>query len=133
MYKTIVSGNLGRDAEVKEKNGKKFITFPMANTEKRNGEPVTTWFQCFIHNQKMVDSSFSQYLKKGTKVLIEGRQFSEIWNKEDNTQQITHSILVYTAELMGSSSGHQQPENMAAADPSGAKKEDSKDDDDLPF
>lgn len=137
MLKTVVTGNLGRDAEIKTtEDGRQYATFSLANTEKRNGQPVTTWFQCFIHREPLFNA-LAPYLKKGTKVLIEGRQYSEIWTKQDQTQAIAHSLNVFTIELMGSSTAL-DPGQMAAANPSGtpsgpAEDITKEDDDDLPF
>jgi len=140
MNKSIISGNLGRDAEIKEAmaNGRKYIVFTCANTEKSGSTETTTWFQCFIHNQRICESTLANYLKKGTKVLMEGRQTAEIWNKPDGTNVITHSLNVHSIELMGSSVNHQPVESMAAAIPPGTKVEQptvdsNANDDDLPF
>jgi single stranded DNA-binding protein len=140
MNKSIISGNLGRDAEIKQAmaNARKYIVFTLANTEKIGSVETTTWFQCFIHNQKICESTLVNYLKKGTKVLLEGRQMSEIWNKPDGTNVVTNSINVHSIELMGSSN-HQPVETMASATPPAAKVEQppvdqgAKNDDDLPF
>ena len=142
MNTSIISGNLGKDAIMKEAmaNGKKYITFGLANTEKIGQQETTIWFQCFIHNEKICAGSLINYLKKGTKVLITGKQTAEIWNKPDGTNVITHSISVRSIELMGSTGtmNHQTPESMANATPPGEeptteKKTETKDDDDLPF
>lgn len=141
MHKLIASGNLGKDAELKEAMavpGKKFITFPMAVTEKISGNDHTTWYWCFIHNENIVKSTLINYLKKGTKVLIMGRPSAEVWNKPDGTNVVSHSLTVHNIELMGSVSGHhQRPEDMNAAQPEQktepAKTDDVLDDDDLPF
>lgn len=140
MNKLIVSGNLGKDAEIKEAmaNNRQFITFPIANTEKINGVDQTTWFQCFIHNQNIVGSTLINYLKKGTKVLIMGHPTAEIWNKPDGTNVITHTITVHQIELMGSIPGNHQPvEQMAASQapgqPQQSQNTDVENDDDLPF
>lgn len=75
MNKYILTGNIGKDAEVKDlNNGNSVINFSVAHTEKwkdKQGNPQekTVWVDCswFINN-----TSIAQYLKKGTKVLIEG-------------------------------------------------------------
>lgn len=75
MNKQILTGNIGKDAEVKDfNNGNSVINFSVAHTEKwkdKQGNPQekTTWVDCnwFINN-----TAIAQYLKKGAKVLIEG-------------------------------------------------------------
>ena len=46
MLKMEMIGHLGADAEVKEFNGNKFVSFNVAHTEKRNGGERTTWVSC---------------------------------------------------------------------------------------
>ena len=51
MQKLIVIGNLGVDAEVKNANGKEFISFKVADTsrftdQKGTVSETTTWINC---------------------------------------------------------------------------------------
>ena len=73
MLNATLIGNLGADAEIKVLNGKEYLTFRVAHTEKftkQDGSVVeeTTWCSC-------ISSSFTKlkpYLKKGTKVFVSG-------------------------------------------------------------
>ena len=73
MLNATLIGNLGADAEVKVLNGKEYLTFRVAHTEKftkQDGSVVeeTTWCSC-------ISSSFTKlqpYLKKGSKVFVSG-------------------------------------------------------------
>jgi hypothetical protein len=71
MQKLILTGHVGNDATIADlQSGKQVINFNVAVTEKyKDREPVTTWYKCawFINN-----ASIAQYIKKGTKVLVEG-------------------------------------------------------------
>lgn len=67
MQKVMIIGNLGRDAEVKEVNGNQFVSFTIADTNKRKtaaGEVVesTTWYDCTMNKTNVFP-----YLKKGSK------------------------------------------------------------------
>lgn len=138
MNKTIVTGNLGRDAEIKTtKGGKDFIAFSVANTEKRAGEDVTTWFGCSIFNEKMVAGTIIKYLTKGKKVLIEGSYSPSTWAREDGTVEISHNFLVYNIELFGGNDQDAPAAQTATAKlekaTAAAPTEEASEDDDLPF
>lgn len=84
MYKTTLTGNIGNDAEVKSfENGQSVITFSVAHTEKwkdKQGvqQEKTEWIRCQMW--KPSDKlTIAQYLKKGTKLLIEGRVSASSW------------------------------------------------------
>lgn len=66
-------GFVGNDAEIKEFNGQKFISFNVATSERykdAQGNTVsrTTWVSCL----KPGESAVVQYLKKGTQVFVRG-------------------------------------------------------------
>ena len=66
-------GYVGNDAEIKEFNGQKFISFNVATSERykdAQGNTVsrTTWVSCL----KPGESAVVQYLKKGTQVFVRG-------------------------------------------------------------
>ena len=55
MFKCEVIGNLGADAQIKGENGKQFIAFNVAHTDKWTDEAgqqheETTWVQCIIND-----------------------------------------------------------------------------------
>lgn len=87
MNKHILTGTLGKDAEVKEfNNGNTVINFPVAHKETwkdKQGQKQerTTWHECewFINN-----TSIAQYLKKGAKVLVEGTPYSRAYINQQN-------------------------------------------------
>ncbi len=72
-------GNLGKDAEVKTlEGGTQIVSFNIAVTEKyrdRAGQTVenTTWFQCSKFINQGQSWGVTPYLKKGTKVIAEGK------------------------------------------------------------
>lgn len=68
MFIGTISGNLGKDAEVKDKEGRQFITFSVAHTDhsKKEGEN-TMWIHCASNQVKL-----AEYLKKGKSVVVNG-------------------------------------------------------------
>ena len=73
MLKAEFVGHIGSDAEIKNFNGKPFIAFNVATSERykdARGTTVTrtTWVSCL----KPGDGAVVQYLKKGTQVFCRG-------------------------------------------------------------
>lgn len=73
MLKAEFVGHIGSDAEIKNFNGKPFIAFNVATSERykdAQGTTVTrtTWVSCL----KPGDGAVVQYLKKGTQVFCRG-------------------------------------------------------------
>jgi len=111
MNKSILTGNLGGDAEVKETNDKsrKFIFFNLANSEKSKNGYVTTWYKCYIQNDKLVESKLIDYLKKGSKVLIEGKISAKNWTKDDGTIMLDMVFNIYNLESNSSNQNNNEP------------------------
>lgn len=103
MKKTVIIGNLGQDAQVKQtQTGQQFLGFTVAVSEKRNGQESTTWFSCSAWGDRFVTGAVGQYLKKGTKVYLEGNYNPSLFNAQDGSVQISHNLMVNQIELLGS-------------------------------
>ena len=71
MKKITITGNVGRDPEVRaNQNGEYFATFSVAVNVGTKDKPRTDWVD-IVCNGKKVDFA-KQYIKKGGKVLVEG-------------------------------------------------------------
>ena len=73
MYqKLILIGNLGRDPEMRfTADGKPVTSFSMATSRKYKDKEETAWFRITVFGVQA--EHCNQYLKKGSKVLVEGR------------------------------------------------------------
>ena len=71
----IITGRLGKDAEVKSRdNGSKYLSYSLAvDNRKSNGERETTWFNCTQNVYGDGGSKLTEHLKKGVQVLLIGR------------------------------------------------------------
>lgn len=119
MKKTVIIGNLGQDAQVKTtQQGQAFSSFTVAVTEKRNGQETTTWFSCSGWGERFT-GSLVQYLKKGTKVYLEGNYSPAIYQRNDGTSDISHNFMVNHIELLGGQQGQGAPAQAAAPAPQG--------------
>ena len=66
-----MTGNVGRDPEVRaDQNGNQFVTFSLAVSVGTKQNPKTDWIDITC-NGKLADVA-KNYVKKGTKLLIEG-------------------------------------------------------------
>lgn len=80
-------GFLGNDAEIKEFNGKRYISFNVAASDRHkdaNGTVVsrTTWVSCL----KLGEGALATYLKKGTQVFIRGDLSTKIFTNANGAQ-----------------------------------------------
>lgn len=94
-------GYVGNDAEIKEFNGQKFISFNVATSERykdAQGNTVsrTTWISCL----KPGESTVVQYLKKGTQVFVRG-DFSAKTFTGANGIQVGINCRVKELQLLG--------------------------------
>jgi len=98
MYHTLILvGNVGRDPEMRyTPTGKAVTSFSVATTHKysdANGQLVTetAWFRVSTWGKQA--ESCNQYLKKGSKVFVEGRLTPDketgnprLWKKKDSDE-----------------------------------------------
>ena len=85
VNKVILVGNLGKDPEARFfPSGQKYVSFSLATSDhwkdKTTGEPKdrTEWHNITIHNDTLVGVA-ETYLKKGSKVYIEGQLQTRKW------------------------------------------------------
>ena len=73
MYqKLIIIGNLGREPEMRfTPNGDPVTSFSVATSRKHGERDETCWFRISVWGKQA--EACSQYLHKGSKVLVEGR------------------------------------------------------------
>lgn len=100
VNKVILVGNLGRDPEIRStQDGKEIANLAIATSESWNdrnsGErrEKTEWHRVVIFNDGLV-RVVKNYLKKGSKVYIEGALQTRKWtNKEGQEQYSTEVVL----------------------------------------
>lgn len=141
MYHTlIIVGNLGKDPEMRyTPSGQAVTSFPVASNRKytsSNGEQVneTIWFRISAWGKQA--EICNQYLKKGSKVLIEGRLTPDkntggprIWQKQDGTSGASFEVNAQTVRFL-TPRGDGDSGSGAAADAGDAA---APAEDDIPF
>ena len=107
VNKVIIIGNLGRDPEVRSfQNGGKVVNFSVATSEtwrdKASGERKerTEWHRISILNEPLAKIA-EQYLKKGSKVYIEGQLETRKWTDQSGAEKYTTEVVLrpYRGEL----------------------------------
>lgn len=108
VNKCIIVGNLGRDPEVKTfSNGGKIVNLRVACSEswkdKQSGERKerTEWVSVSIQNEGLAKVA-EQYLRKGSKVYIEGKLETRKWQDQSGQDRYTTEVVLrpYNGELV---------------------------------
>ena len=107
VNKVIIVGNLGRDPEVRSfPNGGKVVNLRIATSEtwrdRNSGERKerTEWHSVAIFNENLAKVA-EQYLKKGSKVYIEGQLETRKWQDQSGQDRYTTEVVLrqYRGEL----------------------------------
>ncbi len=144
--KTVLAGNLTRDIELRyAPSGTAVANTAIATSRKFKKQDGTQSEEvCFI------DLAFfgrtaeiaNQYLKKGSKVLIEGRLKFDQWQDQNGQKRSKHSVIVESMQMLGDKpKGGQQPQqqeppvyyNGQQVQPPQAQEMPDVDDDHIPF
>lgn len=119
VNKVILIGNLGADPEIRStKDGNEISNLRVATTEswrdKNTGErkEKTEWHRVVIFGQGLVNIS-KQYLKKGSKVYIEGSLQTRKWQDQSGADKYTTEIVLQgfgsTLTMLDSRGGDSTP------------------------
>lgn len=101
MKKIIVTGNVGRDPEMRsDAEGNQFATFSMAISVGTKQNPKTDWVDISC-NGKLADT-VCNYVRKGSKLLIEGFPTVGAYISRDNKPVGTLRIFANNMEFIGS-------------------------------
>lgn len=132
VNKVILIGNVGKDPEIRRtQDGRPIASFSLATSEswrdKASGERKerTEWHNIVIFNEGLA-KVVEQYVKKGSKVYIEGAQKTRKWvDKDGRDRYSTETVLQgFNAQLQllskrgdGSGRGDPDPNDYGAGDP----------------
>lgn len=100
VNKVILVGNLGREPEVRHSpDGGKIVNFTLATSEswkdRTSGErrDRTEWHRVVIFNDKLGEVA-EKYLRKGSKVFIEGQLQTRKWTDQQGVERYTTEIVL---------------------------------------
>jgi single-strand DNA-binding protein len=152
INKVILIGNLGNDPEVRyTPNGSAVATISVATTDswrdKASGEQQerTEWHRVVFFNR--LAEIVGEYLKKGSKIYVEGALRTRKWQDKNNVERYTTEIVANEMQMLdsrGGNAGHYEKAAPASSASSSAASLDmgSSDlppsnsgtiDDDIPF
>jgi single-strand DNA-binding protein len=100
VNKVILVGNLGKDPEVRRLNsGEPVVNLRIATSEswkdKTTGErkEKTEWHQVVIFNENLARIA-EQYLRKGSKVYVEGQLQTRKWQDQSGQERYTTEVVL---------------------------------------
>ena len=107
INKVVLLGNLGRDPEIRHSNsGKKIATFSIATSDtwkdsSNTRQERTEWHRIVVFNSSIADF-VERFVKKGSKVYVEGSLQSRKWTDKDGQERFVTEIVVgqYKGELL---------------------------------
>lgn len=107
INKVIIVGNLGNNPEVRYMpNGEVVANFSVATseswTDKNTGQPQerTEWHRIVAYRR--LGEIVGQYLKKGSKVYIEGRLQTRKWQDQQGNDRYTTEIICNEMQMLDS-------------------------------
>jgi single-strand DNA-binding protein len=110
VNKVILIGNLGKDPELKSfPNGDAFCNLTLATseswTDKTSGEKKekTEWHN-LVFTRKLAEIA-GQYLKKGSKIYVEGSLRTRKWQDKDGHDRYTTEIQVNDMQMLDGKGG----------------------------
>ncbi|NNE58759.1 MAG: single-stranded DNA-binding protein [Hellea sp.] len=128
VNKVILVGNVGKDPETRSfSNGGKVCNFSLATSEtwrdKQSGEKreSTQWHNIAIFNENLV-KVVENYVKKGTKLYLEGQLQTRKWQDRDGNDRWTTEVVLqrFRGELVlldsrgsGDRGGYDQSRNVS--------------------
>ena len=100
VNKVILVGNLGKDPEVRRMtSGEPVVNLSLATSEswrdKASGErkEKTEWHRVVIFNKNLADVA-EKYLRKGSKVYVEGQLQTRKWTDAQNQERYTTEVVL---------------------------------------
>jgi single-strand DNA-binding protein len=140
MYHTIILiGNLGRDPEMRyTPSGQAVTNFSVATNRQYTGSDgqlvkETIWFRISTWGKNA--ENCNQFLKRGSKVLVEGRLVPDantggprIWNRQDGTPSASFEVSAQTVRFLST-----RGEDDGGGVPPGEGAGQAEDGSDIPF
>src|SRR5438067_7800060 len=100
VNKVILVGNLGKDPEVRRMtSGEPVVNLSIATSEswrdKASGErkEKTEWHRVVIFNKNLADVA-EKYLRKGSKVYVEGQLQTRKWTDKDGQEKYSTEVVL---------------------------------------
>jgi len=100
MNKAILSGNVGADPQFKTTEKTSICNFRIAVNDKYKKDAPPQWFTITVFGKS---AEFARdYIKKGTKVLVEGKIQMEEYTDKEKQKKLFVSIISDNIEILSS-------------------------------
>lgn len=149
VNKVILLGNLGRDPEIRSmQSGNKMASFSIATSKRwkdkstQEQKEKTSWHNIVIFGDGLVDI-VEKYVKKGTKLYLEGELQTRKWTDQDGKDRYTTEVVLqgYNCNLTlldsrnssGISDNSSEPVSKVESSSNFEASDSSDSDDDIPF
>lgn len=122
LNKVVLIGNLGKDPEIRTmQSGDRVANFSLAISERWKDKTTnerkekTEWHKVSVFNQGIV-RVIESYVKKGSKVYIEGQLETKKWTDQNGVEKYTTEIVLkpFKSELVmldGKSEHQEEPKD----------------------
>ena len=125
MYqKLIIAGNLTRDIEMRyAQSGSAIASTAIATTRKFKGADGSKKEETLFIDITFFGRSAeiaNQFLRKGSKILVDGRLKLDQWAAQDGSKKSKHSVVVENMTMLGGKEdgqGQQQPQQGGYSQP----------------
>ena len=121
VNRVIILGNLGADPETRSTQGGASVTnLSVATSEKwrdkQTGEQKesTEWHRVVLFGK--VAEIAGQYLSKGSKVYLEGKNQTRKWQDRDGNDRYTTEVVANQLQMLDSKGGQGAPQQSAPRD-----------------
>src|SRR6266513_865669 len=135
VNKVILVGNLGKDPEVRRmQNGNPVVNLSVATSDtwrdKATGErkEKTEWHRVVIFSEGLAKVA-EQYLKKGSKVYLEGALQTRKWTDKDGVEKYSTEVVLQgfnsaltMLDRAGVGGGAEPSEDFGSSGPSAARE-----------
>lgn len=118
LNRVMIIGNLGADPETRyTPNGNAVTNLRVATTDtwrdRNSGEQQeqTEWHRIVLFSKQA--ETAGQYLKKGSKVFIEGKLQTRKWQDQQGNDRYTTEIIGREMQMLGGGSGKGENANQA--------------------
>lgn len=120
MQKTLLIGSLSNDPELRDAKGKPVCSFSVATTERwrdqqGNRQEKTEWHRVVAWNN--LAAICAQYLKKGSRVYIEGKNKTRKWTDPNSVERYITEVVANEMEMLGSNNSSDNTRSEEAPEP----------------
>ena len=129
MNIAILTGNLGRDPELRQHNGDNILNFAIGVQTGTKDRPETMWVDCALWGKRA--TSLQPYLAKGHRVAVSGPIKLEAYTAKDGTAKTRLRLSVDQVDLPPKGEPPVQAQQVQQAQQPGSALDGL--DDDIPF